>query len=100
MFSFHSLSHCFLTVFLMILIHTDFNGLWLNGRLVDGCIVAFFASASARSFPSISACPGIHIILMWRCGYLSLISSTQSRKSFMIACPDCQCGLFITFMAD
>src|SRR5277367_5479284 len=98
-FSFHSLSHCFFAASLMALIRADFNGLWLYGRLVDGCVAAFFASSSARLFPSIFACPGIHIILMRRCGCLSLISSMQSRKSLMIACPDCRCGLFIAFMA-
>ena len=99
-FSFHSLSPCFLIASLMVLVRADFNGLWLYGRFVGGCIVAFFASASARSFPSISACPGIHIILMPRYGYLSLMSSTQWRKSLMIVCPDCRRGLFIAFMAD
>src|SRR5205814_8771120 len=91
-FSFHSLSHCFFAISLMVLIRADFIGLWLYDRLVGECIAAFFASTSTRSFPSIFACPGIDIILMRRCGYLLLMSSTQSRISLMIACPDCRCG--------
>src|SRR5271154_3763279 len=98
-FSFHSLSHCFFAASLMALVCADFSGLWLYGWLVDGCSAAFFASSSARLFPSISTCPGIHIILIWRCGCWLLMSSTQLRNSLMIACPDCRCGLFIAFMA-
>src|SRR5215471_13157950 len=95
----HSLSHCFFPISLMVLIRADFSGLCLYGQLMDGCDAVFFASLSAHLFPSISACPGIHTILMRRSGCLSLISSIQSRISLVIAYPDCLCGLIIAFMA-
>src|SRR5437762_1800461 len=91
-FSFHSLSHCFLASSLMALVRVDSCGLWLNDWLVDGLVAAFFASPSACSFPSISACPAIHIIMTRRCGCFSMMSSTQSRKSLMVVCPDCLPG--------
>src|SRR5271167_4900111 len=78
-FSFHSLSHCFFAASLMALVRADFSGLWLYGWLVDGCSAAFFASSSARLFPSISTCPGIHIILIWRCGCWSLTEYVFGR---------------------
>ena len=50
-FSFHSLCHRSFAVALMFLMRADFSGLCLNGWLDVGSIAAFFASASALSFP-------------------------------------------------
>ena len=58
----HIVCHCFLAVVLMYLTRDDFNGLYWWDWFNMGSIAAFFASVSARSFPLISVCPGIHII--------------------------------------
>ena len=95
---FHCFDHCSFTEFLMYCIRADLRGLCLNGWLIPGFMAAFFASASAP-FPWISAWPGIHVIVICCCGFASMMSSVQSRKSLMIAYLDCQHGLLIAFMA-
>src|SRR5437667_5617238 len=92
-FSVHSLCHLLSAVSLMALVRADFSGLKSTYLLNDGWSAAFFASVSAHSFPSISACPGIHIIMIRSQGRFAVVSSTQSRKSLINACPDCLQGL-------
>ena len=93
-FSFHFLFHVFAARSLIVLMRADFIGSWKKGRLISGLSAAFFASESTRSFPSISAWPGIHTIVIWRLGCFSITLSTQSRNSLMTCCPDCLRGVF------
>ena len=97
--SLHSLDHCSFIDFLMCCIRADFNDLYLKGRFVLGSNAVFFASVSARLFSLISECLGIHVIMICYCGFAVVTSSMRSRKSLIIACPDCLRGLLIAFMA-
>jgi len=53
-FSFHFLFHVFAARSLIVLMRADLIGLWRKGRLISGLRAALFASASTRSFSSIS----------------------------------------------
>src|SRR5947199_8874494 len=98
-FVFHCLFHWFRASALIFLMRADFKGSWLNGWLSVGSVAALFASVSARSLPSMFACPGIHMIAIWRCGCWATRLSTLSRISRMMAWPDCLHGLATAFMA-
>src|SRR5437667_303141 len=98
-FFLHIACHCSLAAALMYLARADFSGLYLCGWLSVGSVAAFFASMSARSFPSISACPGIHTISIRMCVYSFATSSMLSRISLMIVCLDCLCGWSIALTA-
>src|SRR5919205_993759 len=95
----HMLSHCCFASAFMSLARADFNGLCLKCQPNLGSFAACLASWSARSFPSMFACPGIHVILIWSCGFSSIAWSVVSRNSLMMACPDCFHGLWVPWMA-
>src|SRR5205814_10709706 len=80
---FHVLDHCCFASAFICLMRADFSGLCLKRRPIVGSIAAFLASSSARSFPSIFAWPGIHVILIWSCGFSSIAWSVMSRSSLI-----------------
>ena len=98
MFSLHAACHCFLTAALIYLTHADFRGLYLYDWFSVESVAAFFASMSARSLPSIFACPNIHIISIYN--YVSFTTSSMLSKIFLIiVCPDYLRGWSITFIS-
>lgn len=77
----HSLCYWTFATDLMFLLRSDFNGLCLNAWLDIDSSAAFFASSSARSFPSISAYPYILIsMLLW---FKFFVWSRQHGRGFL-----------------
>ena len=90
MFWFHDFRHCWFASSLMSLARADLSGLCLKSRPVVEFFAASLASWSARSFPSIPQWPGIHVIEICRCELILAVSSTLSKNSSMMDCPDCR----------
>ena len=66
---------------------------------VVGFSAAYFAASSALSFPSMSLCPGIQVIVTSTFGCSALRCSRLSMVALTIDCPDCLPGFTVVIIA-